>query len=102
MKDSLFDFPEVSIQKPIRLIEAFGGIGSQAMALRDIRKEVLTKSLNQFIHDYHNLADNPRYADNYNYKIGEYYKLLGDRKKQYESWSKIKDKDEYADLIKIR
>lgn len=36
MKDSLFDFPQVSIQKPIRLIEAFGGIGSQAMALRDI------------------------------------------------------------------
>ncbi len=36
MKDSLFDFPQVSIQKPIRLIEAFGGIGSQGMALRDI------------------------------------------------------------------
>lgn len=38
MKDSLplFCFPQVSIQKPIRLIEAFGGIGSQAMALRDI------------------------------------------------------------------
>lgn len=36
MKNSLFDFPQVSIQKPIRLIEAFGGIGSQAMAFRDI------------------------------------------------------------------
>lgn len=36
MKNSFFDFPQVSIQKPIRLIEAFGGIGSQAMALRDI------------------------------------------------------------------
>ena len=33
---SLFDFPQVEINKPIRLIELFGGIGSQAMALRDI------------------------------------------------------------------
>ena len=32
----LFDFPQLEINKPIRLIEAFGGIGSQAMALRDI------------------------------------------------------------------
>lgn len=33
---SLFDFPKMEITKPIRLIELFGGIGSQAMALRDI------------------------------------------------------------------
>jgi len=33
---SLFDFPKFSINKPIRLIELFGGVGSQAMALRDI------------------------------------------------------------------
>ena len=32
----LFDFPKMGITKPIRLIELFGGIGSQAMALRDI------------------------------------------------------------------
>ena len=32
----LFDFPKMEISKPIRLIELFGGIGSQAMALRDI------------------------------------------------------------------
>lgn len=32
----LFDFPKMKIDKPIRLIELFGGIGSQAMALRDI------------------------------------------------------------------
>ena len=32
----LFDFPKMEITKPIRLIELFGGIGSQAMALRDI------------------------------------------------------------------
>ncbi len=36
MQDSLFDFPKMEINKPIRLIELFGGIGSQAMALRDI------------------------------------------------------------------
>lgn len=35
-QNSLFDFPKVEITKPIRLIELFGGIGSQAMALRDI------------------------------------------------------------------
>lgn len=33
---SLFDYPQMRIDKPIRLIELFGGIGSQAMALRDI------------------------------------------------------------------
>jgi DNA (cytosine-5)-methyltransferase 1 len=32
----LFDFPKFKITKKIRLIELFGGIGSQAMALRDI------------------------------------------------------------------
>ena len=32
----LFDFPQFKITKKIRLIELFGGIGSQAMALRDI------------------------------------------------------------------
>lgn len=36
MQNSLFDFPQVQIDKKIRLIEAFGGIGSQAMALRNI------------------------------------------------------------------
>lgn len=32
----LFDFPQVQIDKKIRLIELFGGIGTQSMALRDI------------------------------------------------------------------
>lgn len=35
-EQDLFNFPEVHIDKPIRLIELFGGIGSQAMALRDL------------------------------------------------------------------
>ena len=33
---SLFGTPEYEITKPIRLIELFGGVGSQAMGLRDI------------------------------------------------------------------
>ena len=35
---SIFDLmmPEIYIDKPIRLIELFSGIGSQAMALRDL------------------------------------------------------------------
>lgn len=36
MQDSLFDFPTMEINKPIRLITLFSGIGSQEMALRDI------------------------------------------------------------------
>ena len=36
MQGLLFDFPKFKITKKIRLIELFGGIGSQAMALRDI------------------------------------------------------------------
>ena len=35
---NIFDIPKAAyrISKPIRLIELFGGIGSQAMALRNI------------------------------------------------------------------
>ena len=33
---SLFGTPEYEITKPIRLIELFGGVGSQSMGLRDI------------------------------------------------------------------
>ena len=36
MQDSLFDFPKMEINKSIRLITLFSGIGSQEMALRDI------------------------------------------------------------------
>lgn len=35
-QQSIFGFPEYKITKKIRLIEMFGGIGSQAMALRDL------------------------------------------------------------------
>lgn len=36
MQNSLFDFPQLEINKKIRLITLFSGIGSQEMALRDI------------------------------------------------------------------
>lgn len=36
-QQSIFAFPEYKINKKIRLIELFGGIGSQAMALRDLK-----------------------------------------------------------------
>ena len=36
MAQNIMDFPKYKIDKPIRLIELFAGIGSQAMALRNI------------------------------------------------------------------
>ncbi|WP_149554514.1 DNA (cytosine-5-)-methyltransferase [Treponema pectinovorum] len=45
---SLFDFPQIKINKPIRLIELFGGIGSQAMALRNIGADFETYRLVEF------------------------------------------------------
>lgn len=36
MEAQLFNLPKLEITNKIRLIELFGGIGSQAMALRDI------------------------------------------------------------------
>lgn len=44
----LFDFPMFSINKKIRLIELFGGIGSQAMALRDLGIDFETYKLVEF------------------------------------------------------
>lgn len=53
----LFDFPQLEINKKIRLIELFGGIGSQAMALRDIGADF----------EHYKLVEFDRYAvDAYN------------------------------------
>ncbi len=40
---NIFDItlPDFKIDKPIRLIELFAGIGSQAMALRDLGGQIL-------------------------------------------------------------
>lgn len=45
---NLFDFPKMEITNKIRLIELFGGIGSQAMALRDIGADFETYRLVEF------------------------------------------------------
>ena len=47
-EQSLFDFPTFQIDKKIRLIELFGGIGSQAMALRDLGVDFETYKLVEF------------------------------------------------------
>ena len=44
----LFDFPKYEIKNKIRLIELFGGIGSQAMALRDIGADFESYRLVEF------------------------------------------------------
>ena len=47
-EQSLFDFPTFQTDKKIRLIELFGGIGSQAMALRDLGVDFETYKLVEF------------------------------------------------------
>ena len=49
---NLFEMPQMRIDKKIRLIETFGGIGSQAMALRDIGADF----------EYHRLIEFDKYA----------------------------------------
>ena len=57
MQDSLFDFPKMGINKPIRLITLFSGIGSQEMALRDIGAdfEIAEKRINDYRGDIFNV-----------------------------------------------
>ncbi|MBO7733764.1 MAG: DNA cytosine methyltransferase [Methanobrevibacter sp.] len=45
---TLFDFPQYQINKKIRLIELFGGIGSQAMALEELGIDFETYKLVEF------------------------------------------------------
>ena len=47
-EQSLFDFPTFQTDKKIRLIELFGGIGSQAMAMRDLGIDFETYKLVEF------------------------------------------------------
>lgn len=47
-EQSLFDFPQYQINKKIRLIELFGGIGSQAMALEELGIDFETYKLIEF------------------------------------------------------
>lgn len=89
MSDTLFDFPKVSIDKKIRLIEAFGGIGSQAMALRDIGADF----------EHYGLIEFDKYA------VASYNAIHGtdfepsDIRNVHGSDLKITDKDKYAYLL---
>lgn len=50
------------------------------------------------MHDYYDLAEDERYSDNYNFKVSEYYRLLGDLDKQKEYFEKIKNKEIYSKI----
>lgn len=86
---SLFDFPKIEINKPIRLIELFGGIGSQAMALRDIGADF----------EHYKLVEFDRYAvQSYNAIHGTQH-ITHDIRQIHATDLEIKDKDKYCYLM---
>jgi DNA (cytosine-5)-methyltransferase 1 len=86
MQDSLFDFPQMEINRKIRLIEAFGGIGSQAMALRDIGADF----------EHYRLIEFDKYAVNsYNAIHGTDFKTT-DIRDVHGSDLGIENKDKYC------
>lgn len=89
MQDSLFDFPQMEINKPIRLIELFGGIGSQAMALRDIGADF----------EHYRLVEFDKYAvASYNAIHGTNFKTM-DIKSVHGVDLGIKEKDKFTYLL---
>ena len=89
MKDSLFDFPEYKIDTKIRLIELFGGIGSQAMALRDIGADF----------EHYRLVEFDKYAVNsYNSIHGTSFKT-SDIRNIHGSDLGIVEKDKYCYIV---
>lgn len=85
----LFDLPQTEITKKIRLIEAFGGIGSQAMALRDIGADFETYGLIEF--DKYAIAS-------YNAVHGTNFPVTDIRNVHGEDL-KIVDKDKYTYIM---
>ena len=86
---NLFDLPQTDINKKIRLIELFGGIGSQAMALRDIGADFETYKLIEF----------DKYAiDSYNGVHGTDFET-SDIKDIHAKDLEIVDKDKYCYLM---
>ena len=86
---SLFDFPKMEINGPIRLIELFGGIGSQAMALRDIGADFETYKLVEF----------DKYAvQSYNAIHGTHFETT-DIRNVHGADLEIKDRDKYTYLL---
>ena len=85
----LFDFPKFKINKKIRLIELFGGIGSQAMALRDIGADF----------EYYRLVEFDKYAvQSYN-AIHNTQHTTHDIRDIHAKDLEIKDKDKYCYLM---
>ena len=86
---SLFDFPKMEINGPIRLIELFGGIGSQAMALRDLGADFETYKLVEF----------DKYAvQSYNAIHGTHFETA-DIRNVHGADLEIKDRDKYTYLL---
>lgn len=89
MSDTLFDFPKVKIDKPIRLITLFSGIGSQEMALRDLGADF----------EIHFMCEFDKYAvASYNAIHGTSFEP-SDIRNVHGSDLKITDKDKYAYLL---
>jgi len=90
MKEQLlFDIPKVQIDKPIRLIELFGGIGSQAMALRDIGADF----------EHYRLVEFDKYAiKSYNAIHGTNFETM-DIKNVHGADLGIVEKDRYTYLL---
>ena len=85
----LFDFPKFKITKKIRLIELFGGIGSQAMALRDIGADF----------EHYKLIEFDKYAvQSYN-AIHNTQHTTHDIRQTHASDLEITDKDKYCYLM---
>lgn len=83
------DFPTIEIDKKIRLIELFGGIGSQAMALRDIGADF----------EHYRLVEFDKYAiKSYNAIHGTNFETM-DIKNVHGADLGIVEKDRYTYLL---
>jgi len=88
-QELLFDFPKFKITKKIRLIELFGGIGSQAMALRDLGADF----------EHYKLIEFDKYAvASYN-AIHNTQHTTHDIRQTHASDLKITDTDKYCYLM---
>lgn len=88
-QQSLFNFPKLEVKGKIRLIELFGGIGSQAMALRDIGADF----------EHYRLVEFDKYAVmSYNAIHGTDFKAT-DIRAVHGSDLGVKDKDKYTYIM---
>ena len=86
---SLFNFSQMKINKPIRLIEFFGGIGSQAMALRDIGADF----------EHYKLVEVDKYAvQSYNAIHDTQFTPL-DIREVHAGNLEVKDKDKFCYIV---